>query len=127
MGKKLKVLYDCNKCPAYCCSYPRIIVTKKDLRRLAEHFGISKQEARKRFTKKGEERGERVLRHHRDEHYGSVCRFLDRETRMCTIYKARPEICRDYPGLKRCGYWEFLKFERKLQEDPEFVATAYNA
>ena len=127
MGKGLKILYDCDACPAYCCSYARIIVEAKDLKRLAKHFKISVKAARKRFTKKGEEPGERILRHQRDEDaYGTVCRFLDRETRMCTIYDARPAICRDYPGTKRCGYFDFLKFERMLQEDDDFVATAYN-
>ena len=127
MGKGLKILYDCDVCPAYCCSYARIIVEEKDLKRLAKHFKISVKAARKKFTKKGEEPGERVLRHQRDEDaYGTVCKFLDRETRMCTIYDARPAICRDYPGTKRCGYFDFLKFERMLQEDDDFVATAYN-
>jgi len=128
MAKKkgLKILYDCDLCPAYCCSYARIIVDNKDIGRLAKHFGISRKEARRKFTKKGHEPGERVLRHRKDEHYGTVCRFLDRETRMCTIYEARPAICGDYPGLRKCGYYDFLKFERLLQEDDEFVPTAYN-
>ncbi len=126
MGKGLNILYDCKSCPAYCCSYPRVIVTNKDLLRLAKYLNMSREEVKRRFTKKGEEPGERVLRHRKDEHYGSVCRFLDRDTRMCTVYKARPAICRDYPGTKRCGYWDFLTFERELQEDPELVATAYN-
>jgi Fe-S-cluster containining protein len=126
MSKKLKVLYDCERCPAYCCSYPRIIVTPKDIRRLAKYFGMTQKEVRKKFTKKGEEPGERVIRHKKDDAYGSVCRFLDRETRMCTVYDGRPKICREFPGTKRCGYWDFLEFERDLQEDPEFVATAYN-
>ena len=126
MGKAFKILYDCDNCPAYCCSYPRIIVDDKDVARLAKNFGISRREARKKFTRKGEEPHERVLRHRQDETYGTVCRFLDRETRMCTIYHARPAICRDYPGTRKCGYYEFLKFERMLQEDDEFVPTAYN-
>ena len=126
MGKKLKILYDCDKCPAYCCSYERIIVGKRDIKRLAKHHGLKLEQARSRFTKKGEEKGERVLRHRRDEIYGTVCRFLDQETRQCSIYDARPAICRDYPGTKRCGYYDFLEFERDLQEDPEFAATAYN-
>ena len=126
MGKKLKILYDCESCPAYCCSYPQIVVSKKDLRRLAKYFGLTEKKARTKLTKKGEEPGERVLRHKKDETYGSVCRFLDLETRMCTVYKVRPKICRDYPGTRRCGYWDFLKFERMLQEDPDFIPTAYN-
>ena len=126
MPKGPKLQYDCDKCPAYCCSYPRVILGKKDLERLARHFGLSTREARKKFTKKGAEPGERVLRHRKDETYGTVCRFLDPETRKCTVYEARPEICRDYPGLKRCGYFDFLEFERMLQEDPDFIPTAYN-
>ena len=126
MGKRFKILYDCDHCPAYCCSYPRIIVDKKDIRRLGRHFGLTTRAARKKFTKKGEEPGERVLRHRKDETYGTVCQFLDQENRMCSIYHARPEICGDYPGTRKCGYYEFLLFERMLQEDDEFVPTAYN-
>ncbi len=126
MGKALKVLYDCKKCPAYCCSYPRTIITNKDIKRLANHFNISPKKARENFTKKGEKKGERVLRHKKDEIYGTACRFLDRETRMCTVYHARPKICREYPGTKRCGYWDFLQWERKLQEDKDFIPTTYN-
>lgn len=126
MAKGLKVLYDCDICPAYCCSYPRIVVSRRDLKRLGKHFGISEKAARKKFTKKGEEPGERVLRHQQDDIFGTACRFLDTDKRMCTVYKARPAICRDYPGTRKCGYYEFLKFERMLQEDDEFVPTAYN-
>ncbi|MEM7123791.1 MAG: YkgJ family cysteine cluster protein [Pseudomonadota bacterium] len=115
--------YNCNKCPAYCCSYARIIVTDKDIKRLAKHHGLSTQEARKKFTKKGEEPGERILRHQIDEHFTSICMFLDQETRGCTIYEGRPAICREFPGKGRCGYYDFLTFERETQEDPEWVAT----
>ena len=126
MAKRLKILYDCDACPAYCCTYPRIIVDKKDIRRLAKYFGLSQKQTVKKFTKKGEEPGGRVLRHRQDEIYGTACRFLDKESRMCSIYSARPGICRDYPGTRKCGYFEFLEFERMLQEDQEFIPTAYN-
>ena len=93
---------------------------------MAKYFDTSLAKARQRFTKAGEEKGERVLRHRKDEHYGTACRFLDPESRECTIYDARPKICREYPGSKRCGYYDFLCFERHIQEDPEVVATTYN-
>ena len=33
--------YDCLKCPGYCCSYPIIVVTRRDLARIARHgFGM---------------------------------------------------------------------------------------
>ena len=41
-------------------------------------------------------------------------------------YKARPAICRSYPGSGRCGYYDFLSFERRAQDDPEWVATTDN-
>ena len=115
--------YNCSKCPAYCCSYERITVTRADLKRLAKHFGLKFLDARRKLTKDGEERGERVLRHRSDEHFGSVCRFLDPETRRCTVYEARPRICRDFPGATSCGYYDFLKFERSAQDDPDWIAT----
>lgn len=115
------IFYSCDRCPAYCCSYPRITVNRRDLKRLARHFEVTPAAARRKFTKPGEEPGERVLRHQRDEIYGSVCRFLDVETRQCTVYEARPEICRAYPGSGRCGYYDFISFERRTQEDPDFI------
>jgi Fe-S-cluster containining protein len=116
-------LYNCLKCPAYCCSYDRIIVSDADIRRLGNHFGLTEAQARKKFTKKGTEKGEKILRHKKDEHFGTICQFVDPDTRRCTIYSARPRICREFPGDGRCGYYDFLSFERKTQEDPEYVST----
>ena len=121
-----RVFYNCDRCPAYCCSYPRTIVNKTDIKRLAKHFGLAVEKAYKKFTKKGQEKGEVVLRHQKDVHFGTVCRFLDLATRGCTVYKARPKICRDFPGTKRCGYYEFLKFERMVMEDPDYISTTNN-
>ena len=39
------------------------------------------------------------------------------------IYEARPGVCRAYPDGLRCGYYEFLMFEREQQGDDTFVAT----
>ncbi len=115
--------YNCDKCPAYCCSYGRIVVTKRDIKRLARHFSIDPSLAEKKFTKTGSKTGERVLRHREDEHFLTICRFIDPETRNCTVYSARPKICREFPGEGRCGYYDFLTFERRAQEDPEWIAT----
>ena len=98
----------------------------RDLERLARHFSISVRAAKKRFTKRGEDDGEIVLRHKRDEHFGTVCMFLDTETRRCTVYEARPGVCREFPGTVRCGYYDFLSFERGNQEDPEYISTTWN-
>jgi uncharacterized protein len=111
--------YDCPKCPAYCCSYAKIIVEKRDVEGLARNFGIPFEDALQRFTKIVD--GEQVLRHKKDEIYGSVCIFLDKEERRCTVYDARPGVCREYPDRACCGYYEFLKWERTHQGNVEFV------
>jgi Fe-S-cluster containining protein len=99
--------YDCSKCPGYCCTYDEINVSERDINRLAKHFEIDVEVARKRFTKMAGEN--RVLRHQKDQIYGS------------TIYKARPGVCHEYPERARCGYYDFLKWERQHQGDPEFI------
>ena len=34
----------------------------------------------------------------------------------------RCAACGEFPGGSRCGYYDFLKFERLHQDDPEFIA-----
>ena len=67
-----------------------------------------------------------MLRHKQDKVFKTVCQFLDQKTRRCTVYEARPGICREYPGTCRCGYYDFLSFERRVQEDPEFIPSTFN-
>jgi Fe-S-cluster containining protein len=114
--------YNCMKCPGYCCSYPIIVVSKYDLGRLARWFGLTPEVAEKRFTRSGYG-FKRIMRRKADEHFGRICRFFDTEKRRCTIYPARPQVCRAFPGGGRCGYYDFLSFERRAQNDPEFVAS----
>jgi len=129
---KSKVNYDCSKCPGYCCTYPRIVVTKKDIARLAKHFGVSEEVARERYTRQyvfesddpAERVDERILKHRKDHIYKSACMFLDPEARRCTIYEGRPSVCREFPNGKTCGYYGFLKFERKHQDDKTFIPSA---
>jgi len=124
--KARKIKYDCSRCPGYCCSYPRIEVRDKDLARLAKHFGLAVDEAERRFTRRyrDDESDERILRHRKDDIYGSICRFFDTDERRCTVYEARPAVCRDYPNGRKCGYYDFIRFERKHQDDPEFIPSA---
>ena len=64
----------------------------------------------------------RLLRHKKDHVFESVCTFFDRDKRRCTVYEARPAVCREYPDTSRCGYYEFLRFERVQQGDEEWIA-----
>jgi Fe-S-cluster containining protein len=117
-----RLQYSCAKCPAYCCTYTDIEVKPTDIERLARHFGIGYAVAEERFTKADPKTRRRQLRHRKDTIFDSTCTFLDQEKRRCTVYEARPGVCRKYPDSARCGYYEFLKFEREQQGDPEWIA-----
>ena len=125
MGKTIKdeqprTYFDCAKCPAYCCSiYDRVQVTKRDINRLARHFGVSYETARRRYTTQWED--ERVLKRVKDVIFPETCTFLDQKTRGCTIYHARPAVCREYPGRPRCAYYDVLQFERRQQDDETVI------
>jgi Fe-S-cluster containining protein len=113
-----RVYFDCSKCPAYCCSiYERVQVTKRDLNRLAKYFGVSAETASRRYTRIHKESGERVLRRKKDVIFEEACQFINPETRGCTIYHARPAVCREYPDRSRCAYYDLLQFERRQQDD----------
>ena len=117
----VRVTYRCDKCPAYCCTYSEIEVTRFDVERLARHFDLGYKTAAERFTKV-DSKGTRMLRHKKDKIFDSTCMLLDQEKRRCTVYDARPGVCRKYPDSSRCGYYDFLKFEREQQGDEEMVA-----
>ena len=115
------VNYTCSKCPGYCCTYSEIEISTFDIERLARHFGVDAETAARRFSKTNS-KGVTMLRHKQDTIFDSACMFLDQEARRCTVYHARPGVCRKFPDSSRCGYYEFLKFEREQQGDREWVA-----
>lgn len=102
--------YDCNDCPAYCCGYPIIEVKPIDIRRLARYFGVSADEAKAQFSEQENNRV-RKLKQKPDKKFGSpVCMFLNQKSRQCSIYEARPTICREHPG-DRCEWYDRRLFE----------------
>lgn len=114
------VKYDCDKCVAYCCSiYERVQVTPKDVRRLAAYFNVTTKVAVARFTKLNGK--ERILRRRADRLFGQACMFLNQDTRKCTIYNARPDVCREFPDDLRCAYFDLIEWERRQQDDPDVI------
>jgi len=113
--------YDCGKCPAYCCSiYERVQVTKRDIHRLARHFGVDYETALARYTRTHNST-ERVLRRKADPVLGQSCTFLNPVTRQCKIYNSRPAVCREFPATDRCAHFDLLEFERTQQHDPDVL------
>ena len=104
-------LYDCSKCAGYCCAYPIIPVKQKDTARIAAHFKVSLKEAKEKYTTPDGEGG-RSLKHRWDKKLETdACIFLNQSSRMCTIYKSRPEICREHPG-DRCEWYDRSLIEK---------------
>ena len=99
-----------------------IALKKKDVERLASHFGMTVEKAAAKFTR-SDHGYKRIMKRKKDEHFGRICQFFDTDARRCTVYEARPAICREFPAEKKCGYYEFLDFERRHQEDDAHVAT----
>jgi Fe-S-cluster containining protein len=119
---RTRTAYSCLQCPGYCCSYAEIEITRRDIERLARYFHLEFHEAEARFTKSDARKEIRMLRHKKDHVFASTCMFFDQEKRRCTVYEVRPGVCRKYPDAPRCGYYDFLAFEREQQGDPEFIA-----
>jgi Fe-S-cluster containining protein len=90
-------------------------VTRRDIRRLANYFGVDYETAQRRFTTTWQ--GEQILRRKADPIFGKACKFLDPVTRRCTIYEGRPAVCREFPARTRCAYYDLLVFERSQQGD----------
>ena len=84
----VRAKYSCLKCPGYCCSYPDIEVTPRDIERLARHFGLEYRQAEERFTKYDSAEKVRLLRHRKDTVFESTCMLFDQEKRRCTVYEA---------------------------------------
>jgi len=118
----VRVKYSCAKCPAYCCSYPEIEATPRDIERLARQFGLDYRQAEERFTKYDAAEKVRLLRHRKDRIFDSVCVLLDQETRRCTAYGRVPRSAASIPTARTAATTNFLKFERAHQDDPEFIA-----
>jgi Fe-S-cluster containining protein len=118
--------FKCERCPGYCCSHAAIGVTDADIRRLADHFGVSARTARKRYTYSysSGEQTEQILRHRKDTVYKSVCTLFDQKARQCSVYAARPHVCRRYQYGNKCGYYEWLSFERAHTGDATHIPAA---
>jgi len=118
MGTSTRSNYNCTECPAYCCSvYERVQVNRRDVVRLAKHFGVDESVAAVRYTKVVNK--ERILRRKADPLLGEACMFLNTATRQCGIYHARPGTCRQFLDAARCAYWDLLKFEKQQQGDED--------
>ena len=101
------VSFKCHHCN-HCCTDVVCLPTPWDVRRITKMTGLDPFEFIEFLTPEEvrdvdeddptwlEVDGERyIMALQRDEHTG--CTFLDNDTRFCSIYDARPNLCRLYP------------------------------
>lgn len=100
----------CDGCFAGCCTLP-VETSAADLIRLGilseDEAAVSLKKAFRRLHKEGLVRsfhpptGLFIL----EQRGGRDCVFLHPQTRLCTVYEKRPEVCRKFPKIgPRPGY-----------------------
>ncbi|MFM7646265.1 MAG: YkgJ family cysteine cluster protein, partial [Sphingomonadales bacterium] len=83
---------DCLSC-ANCCKTMTPTYTPADLRRIAQHFGMTVEEVKKKWLKQ-ERGGDRDWINR-----STPCQFLNAHTNKCSIYAIRPLDCTGFPHL----------------------------
>lgn len=83
--------FECTQCGLCCRGSGRVEVSDTEIERLAARVGLTADEFRAAYTRKGR-RGRIDLRDKRD----GDCIFFDVD-RGCTVYEDRPGQCRSYP------------------------------
>jgi Fe-S-cluster containining protein len=89
--RSLRGQFHCQRC-GYCChqhgEYAYVYVTPKDIDRIANHLGVSSDEATRKYTKR--------LPHGQTMRFEKkVCVFYTPEG--CSIHRIKPEQCRTWP------------------------------
>lgn len=112
--------FDCSDCVAFCCSGNyNVAAGPADVALLSVQLRMTFDEVQRRYTTDGT-----TLRHQRDPLFGSACVFLDLVKRRCTVYAARPAVCRVWPrpehaapGVEgRCAYYDLYCHVRNEME-----------
>src|SRR5579862_8054670 len=106
IAEEIEEQIDCTQC-ANCCRVATVQVSERDIERLARYLRIPPSKFLDGYTAESEEEG-RVLRREAE----SGCVFLSGNE--CTVYDARPDICRRFPHLVRGAgsissrMWQFI-------------------
>jgi len=103
----------CHSCASSCCTMP-VEVRFNDLLRMGLVEEFERSEPRKSIAKRLQKEGIVERYNQKSEIFTLVrmanndCLYLDRKTRLCTIYDMRPDTCRNHPKVgPRPGYCAF--------------------
>lgn len=115
-----ETLYDCGDCVAFCCTgVYAVSLAGVDYARLALKLEVSPAELKRKYMTDGV-----TLRKKEDPIGGTACVFLDTTERRCTVYSARPEVCRVWPrpehaapgAVGRCAFYDLYTHLRNELE-----------
>ncbi len=112
----------CENCFAGCCTLP-VETSAADLIRLevlsVDEATASLKKSFRRLHKQGIVRsyhataGVFIL----EQRNGRDCVFLDPQTRLCTVYEKRPEVCRRFPKIgPRPGFCPEIKVKSRKRQ-----------
>jgi hypothetical protein len=102
------------KCASFCCKVAGYVeVRRRDIRRLADHFGLTVREFEDKHLVEKTRKGEKLIKS-----AFNTCQFLGAD-RKCTVYSARPTDCREYV----C--WD--QYDTKVYDFAYFYQTAISA
>ena len=100
----------CHSCMSSCCTLP-VEVRLNDLIRIGVVDEFERSEPLKNIAKRLQKDGLVERFHQKSGIFTLVrmsnndCYYLDRKTRLCTIYEKRPDTCRNHPKIgPRPGY-----------------------
>jgi Fe-S-cluster containining protein len=96
--------FECTQCGNCCSGAPGYVwVNQEEIDALAKQLDMSPEAFEKKYVRPVGVRRSLV------EFPNGDCVFLDRETRRCTVYEARPRQCRTWPfwdsNLKSPATW----------------------
>jgi Fe-S-cluster containining protein len=94
LNESISSQIDCTQC-GNCCKSLMINVTSADTERLAAHLHTSVRKFEEKHIERSSEGTMAVMN-------SIPCHFLHEN--KCAVYKARPEECRQFPGLHRKGF-----------------------
>jgi Fe-S-cluster containining protein len=95
---------DCLTC-SNCCRVMTPTFTKKDLDRIAPHFGQTPEEFKSKWLyldKNGDWMNKKT-----------PCQFLDLKTNMCSIYSIRPDDCAGFPHLTKKKMKDYIHVHKQ--------------
>jgi Fe-S-cluster containining protein len=110
--------YDARRCDrcvkSDCCSFERILVTEEEVARIVDFLGEPRS-AIDRYAAFEPDLGGYFT--HRLKHRNGHCVFLKSNgvQMRCSVYEARPEVCREYDAGTCTEWTKMLPVTRKLE------------